>query len=134
MRRDLLLRHDRTVHAKDGGAPLPSEQKRRSNNKAQEPAAPGPSKSASAMALDAPAPALAELERQTGINEDVIRFMTVRIEKTEAGPSAMMRKQERDRERGDRGDRGPRRDGGGDRGPREGGDRDRAPRREREDA
>ena len=86
------------------------------------------------LEIDAPAPALAELERQTGINEDVIRFMTVRIEKTEAGPSAMMRKQERDRERGDRGDRGPRRDGGGDRGPREGGDRDRAPRREREDA
>ena len=86
------------------------------------------------LEIDAPAPALAELERQTGINEDVIRFMTVRIEKPEAGPSAMMRKQERDRERGDRGDRGPRRDGGGDRGPREGGDRDRAPRREREDA
>ena len=33
MRRDLLLRHDRTVHAKDGGAPLPSEQKRRTSNK-----------------------------------------------------------------------------------------------------
>ena len=61
------------------------------------------------LEIDAPAPALAELERQTGINEDVIRFMTVRIEKAEAGPSAMMRKQERDRERGDR---GPRREGG----------------------
>jgi len=33
VRRDLLLRHDRTVHAKDGGAPLPSEQKRRAANK-----------------------------------------------------------------------------------------------------
>jgi small subunit ribosomal protein S6 len=88
------------------------------------------------LEIDAPAPALAELERQTGINEDVIRFMTVRVDKHEAGPSAMMRKQERDRERSDRGDRGPRRDGGDrpDRGPREGGDRDRAPRREREDA
>ena len=30
MRRDLLLRHDRTVHAKDGGIPLHSEVKRRS--------------------------------------------------------------------------------------------------------
>ena len=29
MRRDLLLRHDRTVHAKDGGIPLHSEVKRR---------------------------------------------------------------------------------------------------------
>ena len=84
--------------------------------------------------LDAPAGAVAELERQTAINEDVIRYMTVRIDEAEAGPSVMMRKQERDRERGDRGDRGPRRDGGGDRGPREGGDRERAPRREREDA
>ena len=43
MRRDLLLRHDRTVHAKDGGAPLPSEQKRRSTTKAADA---GPSKPA----------------------------------------------------------------------------------------
>ena len=56
--------------------------------------------------IDAPAPALAELERQTGINEDVIRFMTIRVEDHEKGPSAMMRKQDRDRERG----RGPRRE------------------------
>jgi hypothetical protein len=41
VRRDLLLRHDRTVHAKDGGAPLPSEQKRRAANKAADA---GPSK------------------------------------------------------------------------------------------
>jgi hypothetical protein len=33
VRRDLLLRHDRTVHAKDGGIPLPSEQKRRAATK-----------------------------------------------------------------------------------------------------
>lgn len=45
MRRDLLLRHDRTVHAKDGGAPLPSEQKRRTANKAADA---GPSKAAAA--------------------------------------------------------------------------------------
>lgn len=96
------------------------------------------------LEIDAPAPAVAELERQTGINEDVIRFMTVRVDKHEAGPSAMMRKQERDRERsdrGDRGDRGPRSDRGGpDRGDRPGGGGDRGdrpertPRREREDA
>ena len=90
------------------------------------------------LEIDAPAPAVAELERQTGINEDVIRFMTVRVDKHEAGPSAMMRKQERDRERSDRGDRpdrGPRPDRG-DRpgGGGGGGDRDRAPRRDREDA
>ena len=66
--------------------------------------------------IDAPAAALAELERQTGINEDVIRFMTIRVDELEKGPSAMMRRSERDRERGprDRGDRGD----GPDRGDR----------------
>ena len=49
--------------------------------------------------LDAPAGVVAELERQTSINEDVIRYMTVRVDEHEAGPSAMMRKNERDRTR-----------------------------------
>jgi small subunit ribosomal protein S6 len=53
--------------------------------------------------IDAPAGVVAELERQTAINEDVIRFMTVRVDEHESGPSAMMRKNERDRDRGDRG-------------------------------
>ena len=39
VRRDLLLRHDRTVHAKDGGVPLASEVKRRAGNKASTAAA-----------------------------------------------------------------------------------------------
>ena len=85
------------------------------------------------LEIDAPAGVVAELERQTQINEDVIRFMTVRVDELEEGPSAMMRKQERDRER--RGDREGGRDGGprGDR-PDRGGDRgDRAPRRDREE-
>jgi len=60
--------------------------------------------------FDAPAAAVAELERQTQINEDVIRYMTVRVDEHEQGPSAMMRRGERDRERGDRGDRAPRPD------------------------
>ncbi len=78
------------------------------------------------LEIDAPAGVVAELERQTQINEDVIRFMTVKVDELEQGPSAMMRKQERDRER--RGDR----EGGRDGGPR--GDRpDRAPRRDREE-
>ena len=82
------------------------------------------------LEIDAPGSVIAELERQTQINEDVIRYMTVRVDELEQGPSAMMRKQERDRER--RGDRegGPRgdRDGGprGDRGDRP----ERAPRRD----
>ncbi len=58
------------------------------------------------LEVDAPAPAIAELERQTGINEDVIRFMTIRVDTHEQGPSAMMRRSERDRARGERsGDR-----------------------------
>jgi small subunit ribosomal protein S6 len=75
--------------------------------------------------LDAPPPAVQEMERNMRLNEDVLRFMTVRVEELEAGPSMMMQRRE---ERGDRGDRGPRRrdyeGGDGDRGPRDG---DRAP-------
>jgi small subunit ribosomal protein S6 len=67
--------------------------------------------------LDASGAAVAELERQTRMNEDVIRYMTVRVETHEKGPSVMMRKQERSErpERGgfgDRPDRGPRPDRG----------------------
>ena len=50
--------------------------------------------------IDAPAGVVAELERQTQINEDVIRYMTVKVEELEAGPSVMMRKNERDRRGG----------------------------------
>ena len=46
--------------------------------------------------VDAPPAALAELERQTSINEDIIRFMTIRVDEHENGPSVMMRKNDRD--------------------------------------
>ena len=88
--------------------------------------------------IDAPAAAIAEIERQERISEDVIRYLSVRVEEHEEGPSAMMRKADRDRERDDRGGgfgggfRGDR-EGGGFRGDR--GDRgDRGPRRPRDDA
>jgi len=55
--------------------------------------------------IDAPAGVVAELERQTRINEDVIRYMTVRVEEHEEGPSVMMRKNDRDRRAPRRGDR-----------------------------
>ncbi len=97
--------------------------------------------------IDAPSSAIAEIERQERISEDVIRYLSVRVEEHEEGPSAMMRKADRDRERDDRGGGGFRdREGGGFRGDREGGgfrggDRDgggfrgdRGPRRPREDA
>jgi small subunit ribosomal protein S6 len=64
----------------------------------------------SLLNIDAPPPALAEMERQMGISEDIIRFMTVRVEALEEGPSAMMRKREDEdrgeRSRGTRGERG----------------------------
>ena len=67
--------------------------------------------------FDAPPPVVAELERQTQINEDIIRYMTVKVDGLEEGPSVMMRKSDRDRERrsdregrGDRPDRGDRGD------------------------
>ncbi|MFU0503428.1 30S ribosomal protein S6 [Pseudaminobacter sp. NGMCC 1.201702] len=85
------------------------------------------------MDLTCPPAALDEMERQMSLSEDVLRFMTVKVEAHEEGPSAMMQKREERGERGDRGfgDRPNRgfgdRDRGGDRG-------DRGPRRPRESA
>jgi small subunit ribosomal protein S6 len=55
--------------------------------------------------VEAPSAALNEIERQERLNEDVLRYITVRVEEHEEGPSAIMRKSDRD-DRGDRGDRG----------------------------
>ena len=49
--------------------------------------------------IDAAPQAVAEMERQMRINEDILRFMTVRVDELEGGPSVMMRKQDRDRSR-----------------------------------
>jgi small subunit ribosomal protein S6 len=49
--------------------------------------------------IEAPGAAIAELERQTQINEDVIRYLTVRVDAHEEGPSVQMRKQDRERTR-----------------------------------
>ena len=87
--------------------------------------------------IDAPPGAVAELERQERLNEDILRYLTIRVDGHEEGPSAMMRKADRDRDRDERGGgfRGER-EGGGFRGDREGGGfrGDRGPRRSREDA
>ncbi len=66
--------------------------------------------------IDAPPAAVTEMERRMGINADIVRFLTVRVEELETEPSAQMRKQDRD-ERGDRGDRGFGGPGGGRGGP-----------------
>jgi small subunit ribosomal protein S6 len=80
------------------------------------------------MNIDAPHDAVNELERQMRLSTDVIRFLTVRVDEHDAGPSPMMRRadrderegrgdrdRDRDRDRGDRGDRGERRGGRRDR-------------------
>jgi small subunit ribosomal protein S6 len=66
------------------------------------------------MNLDAPPAVINEIERQERLNEDVLRYLTIRVEALEEGPSAMLRKSDRDRD-----DRPPRRE-------REGGDSDEA--------
>jgi small subunit ribosomal protein S6 len=57
--------------------------------------------------VDAPAPVLAELERTMRINEDVLRYLTIRVDAFDEGPSAIMAS------RGSRDDRSRR--GSGDR-------------------
>jgi small subunit ribosomal protein S6 len=76
------------------------------------------------MNIDAPPAAVAEMERQMSISEDVIRFMTVKVEALEEGPSAQMRRRDEREERSsfgdDRGFGGGRGGFGGDRGDRGG--------------
>lgn len=55
--------------------------------------------------LDAPAEAVLEMERQMRINEDVLRYLTVRVDELEEGPSAMMQSRGGRDERPRRGDR-----------------------------
>ena len=66
--------------------------------------------------LNAPSNAVVELERQLKINEDVLRFMTVRVEAFEQSNSSRKRERERDDQRGDRPDavEGKETDGEGD--------------------
>ena len=96
--------------------------------------------------IDAPSAAINEYERRMRINEDVLRYLTVRVEEHEEGQSAVLINKDRPAERTGFGDRGgfgggrgggfgggggrgrPREDGGGGGGgggPDRGGDRDR---------
>lgn len=60
----------------------------------------------SLLAIDAPSAAVKEMERQLSINEDVLRFLTVRMDELDLELSPVLARKERERER-DR-DRGPR--------------------------
>ena len=64
--------------------------------------------------LETDGPTLKEYERIMGLNEDVLRFLNIRIEEVEEAPSIIMQNKGERSERGDRGDRGDR----GPRGPR----------------
>lgn len=77
--------------------------------------------------IDGPAAAVHEMERQMRINEDVVRYLTVRVETLEEEPSAMMKARDQRDERPGRGERfgGGGFGGGGFGGGGFGGDRDR---------
>ncbi len=70
--------------------------------------------------LDAPAAAVAEMERNLRLNEDVIRYLTLRVDEHEEGPSIVLQARERRDDRGGRdGGRFSRGAPRGDRGDRE---------------
>ena len=75
------------------------------------------------LGIDAPPAALAEMERSLRFNEDVIRYMSIRVEELDSEPSAVLQQRDRGERserpggRGERGDRGDRNDRG-DRGSR----------------
>ena len=64
----------------------------------------------SLLAIDAPAPAVKEMERLLSINEDVIRYMTVRVEELDLELSPVLSRRDRPErsERSDRPDRAER--------------------------
>jgi small subunit ribosomal protein S6 len=55
------------------------------------------------LGLDAKPASIAEMERKLGLNEDILRFMTLRIEEIEEGPSAILSRKSDERERSFRG-------------------------------
>ena len=73
------------------------------------------------LGIDAPTALITEMERQLGLNEDVLRFITIRLDEIDEAPSAILSRRSDDRERGFRGPKPPgrfesgRRRGGDDR-------------------
>jgi small subunit ribosomal protein S6 len=74
------------------------------------------------LGIDAPPATVTEMERQLRLNEDVLRFMTIRVDAIEEAPSAILSRRGEDR---DRGFRGPKPPGRFDSGRRRGGYDDR---------
>lgn len=73
------------------------------------------------LGIDAKPAAMQEIERQLGLNEDVLRALTIRVDEIEEAPSAILAKRGEDRDR-ERGFRGPRPAGRFTSGRRERGD------------
>ena len=72
------------------------------------------------LGLDAKPAFVTEMERQLRLNEDVLRFMTLRVEEIDEAPSAILSRKSEERERGFRGPSPPGRfDSGRRRGPEE---------------
>lgn len=90
VRRDLLLRHDRTVHAKDGGIPLHSDVKRRAGPKPSPMA--GPSKSAIAIdtsaleQIEASSDGMVDLETAAMLMTDLHHKATAAMRSAGVGP------------------------------------------------
>ena len=90
MRRDLLLRHDRTVHAKDGGIPLHSDVKRRAGPKPSPLS--GPSKSAIAIdtsaleQIEASSDGMVDLETAAMLMTDLHHKATAAMRSAGVGP------------------------------------------------
>ncbi|HTI80570.1 MAG TPA: 30S ribosomal protein S6 [Acetobacteraceae bacterium] len=55
------------------------------------------------LGLDAAPAFVSEMERQLGLNEDILRFMTLRVDEIEEAPSAILSRKSDDRERAFRG-------------------------------
>ena len=80
--------------------------------------------------IDAPPAAVSEMERNMRLSEDVLRYLTVRVDELDEGPSAILKSRDDRSDRGPRGGRGRRDDN-----PRFGGSgpREERPRRSRSD-
>jgi small subunit ribosomal protein S6 len=59
------------------------------------------------LALDTKPAALTEMERLLRLNEDILRFMTIRIDEIDEAPSAILARRSDERERGFRGPKPP---------------------------
>jgi len=53
----------------------------------------------SLLAIDAPAEAVKEMERQLSLNEDVLRYLTIKVDKLDLELSPILARRDRERER-----------------------------------